>query len=170
MRKLASFKERVCAVDTVSRLRIIAVLFILFTVVSNVSVLGVKTADVEDTIVEAYGAVLEAEEAGADVSALLDRLDMAGEYWALARMSLRTGNMEGAAGNATLSVEALDELVEDAGVLRDKAIMESGERSWMAIGGSIGGVAAVVCGGWLSWNWFKKRYNERALKMRPEVV
>ena len=156
--------------ETVSGLRAIAVLFILFTVVSSVSVLSIKAADVEDTIVEAYGAVLEAEEAGADVSALLDTLDMAGEYWALARMSLRTGNMEGAAGNATLSVEALDGLVEDAGVLRDKAIMDSGERSWMAIGGSIGGVAAVVCGGWLSWSWFKKRYNERALKMRPEVV
>ncbi len=153
-----------------SGLRTIAVLFVLFTVVSSVSVLGIKAADVEDTIVEAYGAVLEAEEAGADVSALLERLDVAGEYLVLARMSLRTGNMEGAAGNASLSVVALDGLVEDAGVLREEAVRESGERSWMAIGGSVGGVAAVVCGGWLSWSWFKKRYYKQALEMRPEVI
>lgn len=178
---LTRLKERGCEVDTLSGLRAIAVLFVLFTVVSSVSVLGIKAMDVEDvvsssvesvedTVVGAYGAVLEAESVGADVSGLLDRLNVAGEYWALARMSLRMGNMEEAAGNASLSVEALDGLVEEAWVLRDRVIRESGERSWLAIGGSIVGLVTVVCGGWLSWSWFKKRYNEQALEMRPEVV
>jgi hypothetical protein len=166
---LASLKERGCEVDTVSGLRAIAVLFVLFTVVSSVSVLGVQAADVEEvispsvggveeTVVEAYRAVLEAEEAGADVSGLLDRLDVAGEYLALAKMCMRTGNLEGAAGNASLSVEALDGLMDDAEVLRDRAMRESDERFRMAIGGSAIGIVVVMGGCWLGWRWFKKRY------------
>ena len=58
----------------------------------------------------------------------------------------------------------------DAGVLRDRAVGESGERSWMAVGGSVVGVIVVVCGCWRGWRLFKKRYYERALEMRPEVV
>ena len=164
-----------------SGLRTIAILFILFTVVSSGSVSGIRVADVEvatlstvenveKTVVEAYGAVFEAESVGADVSELLERLNTAGEYLALARMSLRTENIENAMGNASLSMEALDGLIEEAGFLRDKVIRESGERSWMAIGGSVVGVVAVICCSWMSWNWFKKRYHRRTLEMRPEVV
>ena len=161
--------------------RVIAALFVLFTFVSSVSALGIKAASVEEstlsavegveeTVADAYGAVLEAERAGADVSGLLNRLNEAGGYLALARMCLRTGNLEGAVGNASLSVQALDGLADDADVLREEAVKESGERAWMAIGGSAVGVVAVVCGGWLGWRWFKKRYYERTLEMGPEVV
>jgi VIT1/CCC1 family predicted Fe2+/Mn2+ transporter len=125
---------------------------------------------VEETVVEVYEVILEAERAGVDVSGLLHRLDVAGEYLTLARMCLRTGNLEGAARNASLSEEALDGLVEDAGVLRERAVKESDERFWMAIGGSVVGVVTVVCGGWLGWSWFKRWYYRRALEMKPEVV
>ena len=58
-----------------SGLRAIAILFILFTVVSSGSVSGIRVADVEEvtlltvenvekTVVEAYGAVFEAESFG----------------------------------------------------------------------------------------------------------
>lgn len=156
-------------------------MFVLFTVVSSVSVVAIRVADVKDvalsavegaeeTVIAAYEAVLEAETVGADVSGLLDRLDAAGVYLALARMCSRTGNMEGVAGNASLSVEALDGLVEEAWSLRNKAVIEAGERFWMAISGSVVGMATVVCGGWLGWRWFKKRYSQRSLEMKPEVV
>jgi hypothetical protein len=165
----------------VSGLRIFTVMFVLLTVISSVSVFGIRVADVEDvdlstvagaeeTVIEAYEAVLEAETVGADVSGLLDRLDAAGAYLALARMCSRTGNMEGALGNASLSGEALDRLVQEAWSLRDKAVREAGERFWMAIGGSVVGVAMVICGGWLGWRWFKKRYSHRSLELKPEVV
>ncbi len=164
-----------------SGLRAIAILFILFTVVSSVSVSGIRVTDVEEapllavenvekTVVEAYVSVFEAESVGADVSELLDRLNTAGEYLALARMSLRTENIENVMSNASLSVEALDGIVEEAGFLRDRVIRESGERSWMAIGGFVVGVVAVISCSWISWNWFKKRYHRRTLEMMPEVV
>jgi hypothetical protein len=157
-------------VDSISGLRAFAILFILFTLGFSASVSGIKASDVEDGIVAAYKAVLEAEEAGADVSALLERLNVAGEYWALALVCLRTGDVECTAGNTELSVEALDGLVEDAEVLREEATRKSVEHMWIALGGSIGGVVAVVCGGWLGWKWFKQRYHRRALAMKPEVV
>ena len=129
-----------------------------------------QVEDIEETVVEIYEVLLEAEKAGVNISGLLDRLDVAGEYLTLARMCLKTGNLADAARNAGLSVEALDGLMDDASVLRDKAIQESGERFWMTIGGSVVGVATVVCSGWLSWSWFKRWYHRRALEMTPEVV
>jgi hypothetical protein len=165
----------------VSGLRVFTVIFVLFTVIPSVSVFGIRVADAEDislstvegaeeTVIEAYEAVLEAETVGADVSGLLDRLDIAGAYLALARMCSRTGNIEGAMDNARLSVEALDGLVEEAWSLRDKAVRKAGERFWMAIGGSVVGVAVVVCGGWFGWGWFKTRYSQRSLEMKSEVI
>lgn len=167
--------------NSASGLRVIAVLLILFVLVSSGFVLNIEALSAEDVAVSAvngaeqavtrtYRAVLEAESAGADVSGLLERLDVAARYLALARICLRIGDFDGAVGNASFCVETLDRIVDDAGVLRDRAVRELGERSWMAIGGSIVGVVAVVCVGFLGWNLFKKRYYERTLKMKPEVV
>lgn len=164
-----------------SGLRFIGVLFVLSVILSSVSVLGIKAADVEimallsvveveEAVFEGYGAVLDAEEAGADVSGLLDRLNIAGEYLALAKMCMRIGNLESAVGNASLSVEGLEGIVEDAKILKDRSIKEADEHFSFTITASVVGVTAVLCCSWLGWNWFKKRYYERALKMRPEVV
>lgn len=162
-------------------LRFSAVFLVFFILASCVFTIGCLALDVEDVAVsavdgaeeavaEAFGAVLEAEEAGADVSGLLERLDVAVESLALARMCLRCGDFEGAVEDAGFCVEALDGIVGDAGVLRDRAVRELDERSWMAVGGSVVGVVVVVCGCWFGWRFFKKRYCERALEMRPEVV
>jgi len=73
-------------------------------------------------------------------------------------MCLRQGNLEGAVGYASLCVQSLDGLVGDAGALKDTAIKKVGERFFMAISGSATGIVVVVCGCWLGWRWFKKRY------------
>jgi hypothetical protein len=164
-----------------SGLRRVAVLVVLCVLVSSVFVLGVPVSGVEGeavsavegaeaAVAEAFGAVWEAEGAGGNVSGLLDRLDVAADYLATARMCLRAGDSEGAVGNASLCVEALEGLVDDAVVLRASVVAESGQRFWMAISGSVVGVVAVVCGSFFGWRWFKKRYYARALTMKPEVA
>ena len=161
-----------------SGLRLVAVLCVLFVLVSSVSVLNVAASDVgdeavsavEEAVAEAFGAVVEAERAGGNVSELLDRLDVAAGYLAIASMSLRREDLEGAVGNASLCIESLEGLMGDAEALRDRAARESGQRFWMAISGSMVGVVGVVSGSFLGWNWFKKRHYKRALKRKPELV
>ena len=153
-----------------SCLRIISVLFALSIILSPVSVLGINAVEVEEAVFEVYGAVLDAEAAGADVSGLIDRLNIAGGYLALAKMSLRIENLEGAAGNASLCIEGLEGIVEDAGILKDTVVRELDEYSRMAIIGSEYGVVTVIVCSLLGWYWFKKRYYKRVLEMRPGVV
>lgn len=168
-------------VDDMSGLRVVTFWLVLLALVSSVFMLGVLASDVDDeavsavvgaeqAVAEAYGAVLEAEEAGADVSGLLDQLDVAGKHLALARMCLGVGDFDGAVENADLCVEALEGIVWDAVFLRREAVRESGERSWMAIGGSVVGVVVVTAGCWFGWGFFKKRYYRRVLNRRPEVL
>ncbi|MFQ6063888.1 MAG: hypothetical protein ACE5L6_00255 [Candidatus Bathyarchaeia archaeon] len=166
--------------DGVSGLRGGVVLLLLFVLLWSGFVFGVGAVDeegavsavegAEGNVVEAYGVVLEAEKAGANVSSLLDRLDVAAEYLAVAWMCLRLGDSDGAVGNASLCVEALDGIAGDAAVLREKAIKERGERNWITISGSVVGVVLVLCGSWFGWASFKKRYYRRVLEMKPEVA
>ena len=164
-----------------SGLRLVAVLCVLFVLVSSVFVLGVTASATESeavsavegaeaAVAEAFGAVLEAERAGGNVSELLDRLDVAAAYLATAKVCVRTGDFAGAVGNAGLCVEALEGLVKDAAALRDTAARASVQRLWITTSGSVVGVVIVVCGSFLSWRWFKQRYSKRALTMKPEVA
>lgn len=168
-------------VDVMSGLRFVAVSLVLFALLSCVFVLGGIVWGFEDVavsavegaegdVVEAYCVVLEAEGAGANVSSLLDQLDVAAEYLAVARMCLRLGDSDGAVGNASLCVEALDGIAGDAAVLKEKAIKEQGEHNWMTLSGSVVGMVAVVCGSWFGWASFKKYYYRRVLEMKPEVA
>ena len=167
-------------VDGMSGLRVIAVWLVLCALVSSVFMLGIKGSDVEDVAVsaidgadqavaDAYHAVLEAESAAADVSGLLERLDVAAKYLASARMCLTVGDFDCAVGNASFCVEALEGMVNDAGVLRDRASRQRYEHSWRMIGGSTVGVAVAVCVTLFGWRLFRRRYCTRFLKMKPEV-
>ena len=161
-------------------LRRVAILLVLCVLVSSVLVLGAAASEAanavsavegaEAAVVEAFGAALEAEGAGGNVSGLLDRLDVAAQYLATAKMCLRTEDSEGAVGNASLAVAALEGLVDEAVALRASAVAASDARFWMAMGESAVGVVVVVCGSFLSWRWFKKRHYARALTLKPEVA
>ena len=126
--------------------------------------------NVEENVFETYSIVLAAEAAGANVSVLWDRLNFAGEYLALAKISLRTGNLEGAETNTRFSIESLEGIVEEAEVLKATAVRELSAYSQIVIVGSVIGIVTIILCSILGWNWFKKRFYTRVLKMRPEVV
>ena len=132
---------------------------VCFAMAADVGVAALSQVEgAEEAVSEAYLAVRETEREGADVSGLLERLNLSGGYLAAARLCLRLGNLEGAVGNASLCVQSLEGLVEDAEALKDTAIKETGEHFWMAIGGSAVGIGVVVGGCWLGWRWFQERY------------
>ena len=118
----------------------------------------------------AYGAVLEAEEAGANVSGLLGRLSVGGEYLAEAYVWYRLGVFENASRFAGLCVEVVGDVGGEAVGLKSEAhglwVLDFLVRMiW-----SVGGVIVVGVVGFVVWRVFRRRYCRRVLGLRPEVV
>jgi hypothetical protein len=159
-------------------LRVFVVSVFLFSLVS-VSVSGVgatngddvplEVAEAEEALVLAYDSVLEAEEAGANVSSLLDMLNVGESYLAEAYAHLRLGDSESAVRLAGFCVEIMDDLEGEAVLLRDEASRSERADVLARMFGSAVGVVIVVVSAFLLYEVFKRRYYEKVLKMRPEV-
>jgi len=133
----------------------------------DIAVLAINRA--EEVVALAYQSVLEAEMAGADVSGLLTRLNVAGELLAEARISYRLENFDGAVGSANRCYEEGEEVRVDADRLRDLAVEDGRQRFLWTMLWSILGVVTILCLSFLGWRVFKRRYYRRVLGMRPEV-
>lgn len=137
---------------------------------TNGDVVPLGVAEAEEGLVLAYDAVLEAEEAGANVSVLLDRLSLGGEYLAEAYVSVRLGDFESADRLAGLCVEVLYDVEGEAVGLRDEAV-RLGEADFVVkFLGSVVGVVVVVVAGFVAWLVFRRRYHNKVLGLRPEVA
>jgi len=116
-------------------------------------------ATAEGTVISAYQAVLNAEEAGANVSDLLVQLNRAGEYLARAHMEYRQGNFEKATDFAN-SGRSIGEEVQSAAVeLKDSALSEGLQRMVFTMIASVLGVAVIALGSLWIWHFLKKRYS-----------
>jgi len=144
--------------------------FVLRTYASSQVVAASAVSRAEEVLTSAYEAVLEAEGAGANVSALVARLSEAGDLLAQAQVSNRLGDFVGTARLADLCGEIGEEVRIKALELRDLAVEEAGQRFRWTIIGSIVGVVAILCLSFLGWHIFKLRYYRRILEMKPEVV
>ena len=133
-------------------------------------VVPLEVADAEEALVSAYGAVLDAEEAGANVSGLLGRLSVGGEYLAEAYAYLSLENSESAGRLAGFCVEVADNVEAESVVLREEAERIERADVLMRVFVSAVGVVIVVVGGFVLWKLFKRRYHERILNSMPEVV
>jgi len=112
----------------------------------------------EETMASAYEAVLEARRARANVSDLLDWLNVAGEHLAEAHMLYRLGDFDGAVYFAGLSSEIGEEVRNSAGELKIKAYESWIADLWSRVIGSFVGVIVVVSGIFVTWQVFKRRY------------
>lgn len=125
--------------------------------------------DAERSVGSAYGAVLEAEQAGAKVSSLLDHLNEAGENLSVAHMAYTQGDFQKASDFANSSRNIGEEVQNAAVTLKNSALYESAQRMWLTMIGSIVGVIIVFLGSFWVWRVFKSRYYGRVLGMKPEV-
>ena len=125
---------------------------------SNQDTASVAMADAEETMISAYEAVLEAEQAGGNFSGLLAQLNEAGEFLASARMSYRNGDFDNAIYFADLSRNIGEEMENAAYELKDLASDEEMQRMWFTMLGSISGIILVVSGSLWVWWFLKRRY------------
>jgi hypothetical protein len=134
----------------------------------DVAVLAVDRAEAE--VASAYEAVLDAEDAGANVSGLLAELSVAGGYLAEAHVWFGLGDFDNATRFADLCYDAVVDVGSEAFELRSEAHGLRVTDSVVRMTGSMVGVVVVVFLGFAVWRVFKRRYRRRVLELRPEVV
>jgi len=125
--------------------------------------------DAEEGLVSAYVAVAEAEDAGANVSGLLVKLEFAGALLAEACNANRTGDYDEAYSFAISCSESVNGIVDEALSLELEAEKAYGGRLFMT--GAVSSVALCVFFvlGLFGWRFLKKKYVERVLGMKPKV-
>jgi len=127
-------------------------------------------ARAESAIELSYQAVAAAEAAGANVSGLLEELNIGAEILASAKMFSRVGSFDLAEFYADACYAMVIAVAAQADELGGSAEVDGKRRLYLALGASTLGVGCVVFGGIFGWRWFKRRYYQRVLKRKPEVV
>jgi hypothetical protein len=154
----------------VLRVRLLLVFaFLALTVSSSLGgfyVLGATQNDAiaaivaaEQEIVVSYDTAAEADAVGANVTALLLRLEEAGELLSQANLSYRLGDFDSAFTLASLSQSLLDGFVVEAEALTERTIQENYWDFTVTVGGSVIATLAVVGGSFVVWHLLKKKYS-----------
>jgi len=136
----------------------------------NDNIVALEIAEAEENLCSAYVAVLEAEEAGANVSRLLVRLNLGGEYLAEAYICYRIGLFENASHYASLCHDVVGDMSREAFGLKSEA-----HGLWVLdfivkFVWSAGGVIVVLIVGLVVWSIFRRHYIRRILGLKPEVI
>jgi len=126
-----------------------------------------EVTEAEAALLSAYNIVLEAEESGANVSDLLNRLNVGGEYLAEAYVWVRLGNSDNVAHLAGLCHDVAEDVQGDAVDLRDEANASGTIEPVVVMLGSVIGVILVVGLSFVGWRVLKRNYRK---KVRSEVV
>jgi hypothetical protein len=117
-------------------------------------------AAAQERILVCYRAVADADEAGADTTALLSVLSEAGELLSRANLAYKMGDFDSALDFANQSQERLNGFVAQAVVLRETAVQQRYWDFMVYVVGSIVGTVVVVCGGFVVWFLLKRRYEK----------
>lgn len=126
-------------------------------------------ASAERSLRDAFRAVSDAETAGANVSALIDRLNEAGGGLTSSENALVVGNYSGAVDQAGMCKASADGVSYDAAVLKsDSAAQAAGW--WLTVSLSAAGAALFAAALFLVWRRFKRAYERKLSQSRPEVV
>jgi len=127
-------------------------------------------AGAEADMGSAYEAVFEAEQLGADVSALLVRLNDAGESLAEAEVAYRLGDLDESVRLADVCSSISGEVKGEAEGLWLKAYEAFYFDMSLRMVGSLISIVVVGLGTFGAWRVFKRRYYRRVLEMKPEVT
>ena len=132
--------------------------------------LALKIQNANTAIGQAYGAVLNAEQAGVKTSGLLDQLNVAAGLLAQAENAYRLGDMNA----ATTAVDKVFPITQHVSSLASSAEYNAENAAqvtfWLSIFVAFVGSFLFISGLFLIWLLFKKRYIKNVLDAKPEVV
>lgn len=134
---------------------------ILLVNAQSESAASLALTEAEEALTLTHEAVLEAEQAGANVSLLLDKANRASEYLAEAHIWYRLGDFDKANQYAGLCSDAIEGVRNEAFELRDEANRLSEAKVVEDMIVSVAGVVAVIVFCSVAWHLFKRRYQRR---------
>jgi len=123
----------------------------------------------EHDLKSAYAAVAEAETAGADVYALLNKLSIAGDFLSRAYAAAWAGDYANAKALAVECNSSLEGVAVDAASLKMDAEKAHNNNLLLTVVMSGVGLALLLVFGLLGWKLLKKQYLRRVLDMTPQV-
>ena len=119
-------------------------------------------ANADQTVIGCYQSAANAEQAGANVSALLVTLDDAGLLLSEAHLALLNGSFDSASALAGQCVAMLEGFNGTADGLKSSALQAGFVDFWVNIVGSAVGAVAVLVGGFLVWRFLKGKKSVKA--------
>lgn len=125
--------------------------------------------DAEEGLASAYVVVAEAEDAGANVSELVVKLEFAGALLAEAYNSNRTGDYDEAYSLAVDCSECVNGVVDEALGLKLEAENVYRGRLFVTAAVSSAALCVFFVLSLFGWRFLKGRYFKRVLGMKPEV-
>ena len=124
----------------------------------------------ENDLNSAFVAVAEAESAGAVVSELLEKLNLAGVFLSESQSSFGAEDYDRAFSSATACIVAVEDLVGSSRYLKVQAETVYNDRLFLTAIGSSVGLALVLFLGFIFWRFIKRRYFKRTFEMKPKGV
>ena len=123
----------------------------------------------EGALQRAFVAVLDAENVGANVSALLAKLDVAGKNLTEAEMAYKGGSLVDAVSKAEQCSVLANGVIDEALALKNSAFADARRAVWQIFVFSGVGAFVILIVLALVWIMFKRSYNGKLLGMRPEA-
>jgi hypothetical protein len=123
----------------------------------------------EDALQRAFVAVLDAENAGANVSALLMELDVAGKNLTEAEMDYKSGRLIEAASKAEGCSALANGVTDEALSLKGSTLLNERSAGWQMFAFSAVGAFVFLIVLVLVWVLFKRSYNGKLLGLRLEA-
>jgi len=129
-----------------------------------------KLQAANNAVEQAFNAVLDAEQAGANVTDLLSQLNVAGGYLAQAENAYRTGDSSTAATKADSVLPIAQQVMTAAQSAKQTATTSGQNAFWETIAFTIIGSIAFVYVLLLVWRRVKRNYIKNLSEAKPELV
>lgn len=126
-------------------------------------------SEAEQAIAAGFEGALDAEQAGADISSLLVKLNEGADLLSAAQMALEDGDSEEAARLSDLSREIGAQVEAEALILREEAVNAAFNKYRLYLIISAVAIVIVVLATFLAYRFLRKRYGGQALELKPEV-
>ena len=129
-----------------------------------------KLQEANIAVNQAFNAVLDSEKAGANVTDLLARINIAEGILAQAENSYRSGDTNTAAAQADNVLSIAQQITTSAQNAKQNAIISSQNNFWLTIAFTVGWTIMFLAVLDLFWLWFKRRYIKNLSEAKPELV
>ena len=125
---------------------------------------------VENEVEDAYLSIIEAENVGANIIPLLNKLNRAGDFLSEAYIMFRAKNYSGTISLVELCSNSVKDVANDASTMRDSANRLNSNRLFLTFTGYGVGLFSLFILGFYGWAFLKKAYSKQVLDLKPVVV